>query len=162
MNVEASAGGGKQSKKAKLAEGRAKQAAHVDESVDRVIAEFVDAGKISSSEIDDGVRRLLSRRSARVANLALTEYRRRAELSESNVVVCGRRARSNAQAKRVQTHVSSLDASRRYASLVGREKFENPSAYFAAERTLGFLWFLHFKRRASAVQRCKDQQERRS
>ncbi|KAH8047463.1 hypothetical protein JL722_13092 [Aureococcus anophagefferens] len=62
---------------------------NVEETVDRVLEEFVASGQLRRDEVDDGVRRLLQRRSGRVAHAALTEY----------------------------------------ASLVGRDKFENPAAY---------------------------------
>ena len=89
INVERSAGGGREAKKGKLAEHRAHQSKKVEETVDRVLEEFVASGQLRRDEVDDGVRRLLQRRSGRVAHAALTEY----------------------------------------ASLVGRDKFENPAAY---------------------------------
>ncbi|KAH8095480.1 hypothetical protein JL720_2782 [Aureococcus anophagefferens] len=89
INVERSAGGGREAKKGKLAEHRAHQSKKVEETVDRVLEEFVASGQLRRDEVDDGVRRLLQRRSGRVAHAALTEY----------------------------------------ASLVGRDKFENPPAY---------------------------------
>ena len=89
INVERSAGGGREAKKGKLAAHREHQSKKVEETVDRVLEEFVASGQLRRDEVDDGVRRLLQRRSGRVAHAALTEY----------------------------------------ASLVGREKFENPAAY---------------------------------
>ncbi|KAK7250298.1 hypothetical protein SO694_00007249 [Aureococcus anophagefferens] len=76
INVERSAGGGREAKKGKLAEHRAHQSKKVEETVDRVLEEFVASGQLRRDEVDDGVRRLLQRRSGRVAHAALTEYAR--------------------------------------------------------------------------------------
>jgi len=89
VNVEKSAGGGREHKKEKLQQHREKQNTKIEESVDRVIAEFVSQGQIEERAFDAGVRGLLQRRSGRVAHLALEEY----------------------------------------ASLEGRENFDNPAAY---------------------------------
>lgn len=89
VNVEKSAGGGREHKKEKLQQHREKQNTKIEESVDRVIAEFVSQGRIEERAFDAGVRGLLQRRSGRVAHLALEEY----------------------------------------ASLEGRENFDNPAAY---------------------------------
>jgi RNA recognition motif-containing protein len=89
VNVEKSAGGGKATKKDKLKRHRERQDAKIEESVDRVIGEFVSQGRIEERVFDEGVRKLLQRRSGRVANMALEEF----------------------------------------ASLEGRESFDNPAAY---------------------------------
>ena len=89
VNVEKSAGGGKATKKDKLKRHRERQDAKIEESVDRVIGEFVSQGRIEERVFDEGVRKLLQRRSGRVANMALEEF----------------------------------------ASLEGREAFDNPAAY---------------------------------
>ena len=89
VNVEKSAGGGKATKKDKLKRHRERQDAKIEESVDRVIGEFVSQGRIEERVFDEGVRKLLQRRSGRVANMALEEF----------------------------------------ASLEGREGFDNPAAY---------------------------------
>ena len=89
VNVEKSAGGGKATKKDKLKRHRERQDAKIEESVERVIGEFVSQGRIEERVFDEGVRKLLQRRSGRVANMALEEF----------------------------------------ASLEGREAFDNPAAY---------------------------------
>ncbi len=89
VNVEKSAGGGTATKKDKLKRHRERQDAKIEESVDRVIGEFVSQGRIEERVFDEGVRKLLQRRSGRVANMALEEF----------------------------------------ASLEGRESFDNPAAY---------------------------------
>ena len=89
VNVEKSAGGGKATKKDKLKRHRERQDAKIEESVERVIGEFVSQGRIEERVFDEGVRKLLQRRSGRVANMALEEF----------------------------------------ASLEGRESFDNPAAY---------------------------------
>ena len=89
VNVEKSAGGGKATKKDKLKRHRERQDAKIEESVDRVIGEFVSQGRIEERVFDERVRKLLQRRSGRVANMALEEF----------------------------------------ASLEGREAFDNPAAY---------------------------------
>ena len=68
---------------------RERQDAKIEESVERVIGEFVSQGRIEERVFDEGVRKLLQRRSGRVANMALEEF----------------------------------------ASLEGREAFDNPAAY---------------------------------
>ena len=89
VNVEKSAGGGKATKKDKLKRHRERQDAKIEESIERVIGEFVSQGRIEERVFDEGVRKLLQRRSGRVANMALEEF----------------------------------------ASLEGREAFDNPAAY---------------------------------
>ncbi|KAJ8603745.1 hypothetical protein CTAYLR_000275 [Chrysophaeum taylorii] len=74
INVEKSAGGGKETKKARVSEKRKKQQQTVEETVDRVVSDFEKDGRLREGEVDDGVRRLLARRSGRVAEAALSEY----------------------------------------------------------------------------------------
>ena len=58
-----SAGGGKATKKDKLKRHRERQDAKIEESVDRVISEFVSQGRIEDRVFDEGVRKLLQGRS---------------------------------------------------------------------------------------------------
>lgn len=74
INVEKSAGGGKAVKRQRLGDKREKQRAKVETTVARVVAEFEKDGSLRPGEVDDGVRKLLARRSGRVAQLALQEY----------------------------------------------------------------------------------------
>lgn len=74
VNIEKSSGGGKEIKKQRVEEKRQQQQSVVDETVKRVVADYVDQGKLRPDEFDEGVLKLLARRSGRVAEAALSEY----------------------------------------------------------------------------------------
>eukprot|EP00633_Aureoumbra_lagunensis_P010660 CAMPEP_0197328068 /NCGR_PEP_ID=MMETSP0892-20130614/3913_1 /TAXON_ID=44058 ORGANISM="Aureoumbra lagunensis, Strain CCMP1510" /NCGR_SAMPLE_ID=MMETSP0892 /ASSEMBLY_ACC=CAM_ASM_000538 /LENGTH=377 /DNA_ID=CAMNT_0042823535 /DNA_START=169 /DNA_END=1299 /DNA_ORIENTATION=+ len=74
INVEKSAGGGKATKQKRVSQLRSDQQQHVQQTVERIINEYLADGRLKSNEIDQGVRTLLERRSGKIATLALDEF----------------------------------------------------------------------------------------
>lgn len=77
INVERSAGGGKnsESRKAKLQQFREEQVKHMEETVDAVLEEYYQRGEIKEKgELDEGVISLCKRHSAAVVQAALERY----------------------------------------------------------------------------------------
>lgn len=74
INIEKSAGGGKRAKRLRVQDKRERQQEAVEDAVRRVLAEKVAGGELRPHELDEGVVKLLSRRSGRLAKAALDEF----------------------------------------------------------------------------------------
>jgi len=74
INVEKSAGGGKSRRQTRIQDTRQKQRKIVETTVERVLEEYLADGRLRPEDVDDGVRRLLARRSGKLAAKALDEY----------------------------------------------------------------------------------------
>lgn len=76
MNLERSAGGGKNSdgRKDKIKQYRKEQEEYMSQTVEKILTEKYNSGDIEKGELDDGVVALMKRRSAAVVEAALSEY----------------------------------------------------------------------------------------
>lgn len=76
INVERSAGGGKNSevRKEKISSYRKEQEEYMKETVDRIIADHKSRGELEDGELDDGVIALMKRHSAATVEISLAEY----------------------------------------------------------------------------------------
>lgn len=74
INVERSAGGGKETRGKKVAEFRQEQLEHQKTVVDAMIGEYIKSGEILAGELDEGVHSLCTRHAASVVQAALDEY----------------------------------------------------------------------------------------
>ena len=74
INVERSAGGGNESKKAKITSFRETQSSYISHTMDSIVSSFIKNGDIEEDELDEGVIALCKRHSATVVEAALKEY----------------------------------------------------------------------------------------
>jgi RNA recognition motif-containing protein len=75
INVERSAGGGVQTRAAKIKQHRTEQEQYIDVTVNSMLEEYYNRGEIQrSGEIDDGVIKLCKRHSTTVVQAALERY----------------------------------------------------------------------------------------
>lgn len=74
INVERTAGGGREKRAGKLRELRDSQERHMKDVVDAMVGECVARGDLRSDELDDGVVALMTRHSATVVQAALERY----------------------------------------------------------------------------------------
>ena len=74
INVERSAGGGKEARKEKINSYRKEQQEYMSETVDRIIEDHKQKGELDDDELDEGVIALMKRHSANTVEIALAEY----------------------------------------------------------------------------------------
>ena len=74
INVERSAGGGKEARKEKINSYRKEQQEYMSETVDRIIDDHKQKGELDDDELDEGVIALMKRHSANTVEIALAEY----------------------------------------------------------------------------------------
>lgn len=74
INVERSAGGGKEARKEKINSYRKEQQEYMSETVDRIIEDHKQKGELDDDELDEGVISLMKRHSANTVEIALAEY----------------------------------------------------------------------------------------
>ena len=74
INVEKSAGGGKEARKEKIDSYRKEQQEYMSETVDRIIEDHKQKGELDDDELDEGVIALMKRHSANTVEIALAEY----------------------------------------------------------------------------------------
>lgn len=74
LNVERSAGGGKENRKGKLQAFRKEQEAFLADAVDNMIQEYITSGELRQGELDDGVILLCKRHSPATVEATLIKY----------------------------------------------------------------------------------------
>ena len=74
INVERTAGGGKNTRKTKLKQYRTEQHEYMESVVKNMVAEYQKSGEIKEGELDEGVFTLCTRHSATVVQAALERY----------------------------------------------------------------------------------------
>jgi RNA recognition motif-containing protein len=74
LNVERSAGGGKETKKEKLKTFRKEQEVFLADAVDNMIQEYITSGELKKGELDDGVISLCKRHSPATVEATLIKY----------------------------------------------------------------------------------------
>ena len=74
LNVERSAGGGKENRKEKLKTYRKEQETFLSDAVDNMIQEYVKSGELNKGELDDGVILLCKRHSPATVEATLIKY----------------------------------------------------------------------------------------
>lgn len=74
INVEKSAGGGKEARKEKINSYRKEQQEYMSEAVDRIVEDHKQKGELDDDELDEGVIALMKRHSANTVEIALAEY----------------------------------------------------------------------------------------
>ena len=74
INVEKSAGGGKEARKEKINSFRKEQQEYMSETVGRIIEDHKSKGELDEDELDEGVIALMKRHSANTVEIALAEY----------------------------------------------------------------------------------------
>jgi len=76
INVERTAGGGKNNdkRKIKLKQYKENQSNHMNETIGRILKEFYDSGDIKEGELDDGVVGLCGRHTTATVSQSLKEY----------------------------------------------------------------------------------------
>ena len=74
INVEKSAGGGKEARKEKINSFRKEQQEYMSETVGRIVEDHKSKGELDEDELDEGVIALMKRHSANTVEIALAEY----------------------------------------------------------------------------------------
>ncbi|CAM9876193.1 unnamed protein product [Pylaiella littoralis] len=74
LNIERTSGGGKEKKGARIQEKRGEQKEFMKSVVQRVLGEFIDAGRLGKSELDEAAQKVLEKMEAKVMERAVKDY----------------------------------------------------------------------------------------